>query len=499
MPMRLPDPDEVRSAFDRLFADDPEKATAYLYDLGVAGGYIETEAVGRNIRWTSESAYGTLECTINLSKPEKDPRAIAEAASSPAGCATASAGSAAAGAHDAAADAPGTEIRILPACASPGSAPAGSVPRCDLCWENEGYEGSPGHPAKPGLRIAAIELGGERWGLQYSPYAYVPEHCIALSEKHRPMRIDAACFERLLDFADAFPFYFIGSNADLPIVGGSILSHDHFQGGRHTFPLMKAPIERTIALEDLPGVQCGIVRWPASVLRLKSADRAGLGRAAARILRAWQGFSHDACAIASHSPSPSDGGRAVPHNTLNPIVRKTGSAYTMDLVLRNNRTDAGHPWGIFHPGEKLHHIKKENIGLIEIMGLAILPARLARELPAVERELVLAARENRSAAWVQAKLLEREPTAPHASWAAGVYARRAADFLDAGWQAGFAGSGAGYSPEPKRGLSPVLKEEVGRAFETILETTGVFKRDETGEAGWNAFIEAIGRADIPRS
>lgn len=502
MSKRLPDPDEVRSAFARLFADDPEKATAYLYDLGVASGYIETEAVGRNICWTSESAYGTLECTINLSKPEKDPRAIAEAAASPAESAaapaTAFAGSAAAGAHDAVADATGAENRIPSACSSSDSAPVRSVPRCDLCWENEGFAGSPEHPAKPGLRIAAIELGGERWGLQYSPYAYVPEHCIALSEKHRPMRIAAACFERLLDFADAFPFYFIGSNADLPIVGGSILSHDHFQGGRHTFPLMKAPVERDVALEAFPDVRCGIVRWPASVLRLESADRASLCCAAARILRAWQSFSHDACAIASHSPNPSKDGCAVPHNTLNPIVRKTGATYTMDLVLRNNRTDAGHPWGIFHPGDELHHIKKENIGLIEIMGLAILPARLARELPAVQRELVRAARKNRSVAWVQAKLLEQEATAPHASWAADVYARRAAEFLDAGEKSDSEGSTDGF-PEPTRRLSPPMQEEVGRVFETILETTGVFKRDETGAAGWNALIEAIRRTDSPRS
>lgn len=345
--MMLPPPQEVRETFSALMSRDSEQAVAYLYELGVESGYIKQDEIARNICWTSESPYGELELTINLSKPEKDPRDIAAAAN---------------------------DLHT-----KQSSLPQANEPQCDLCWENEGFVGSPEHPAKPGLRIAAVTLGNEHWGLQYSPYAYFTEHCIALSEKHRPMKIDEACFERLLDFVDLFPFYFIGANADLPIVGGSILSHDHFQGGRHTFPLMKAPIERAVLQGVFPGVQCGIVRWPASVLRLSADNRTALVEAASRVLRAWQNFSNEECNIIAASNEQ--------HNTLNPIVRKSDTTYTMDLVLRNNRTDNEHPYGIFHPDESLHHIKKENIGLIEIMGLAILPPRLLKELPVADGTL----------------------------------------------------------------------------------------------------------------
>ena len=285
------------------------------------------------------------------------------------------------------------------------------------------------------------------------------------------MRIDAPCLERLLDFADLFPFYFIGSNADLPIVGGSILSHDHFQGGRHVFSLMKAPVEREVALAGLPQVGCGVVRWPASALRLASHDRAALARAATRILEAWQRFSFEPCGIVAHD---ADG----PHNTLNPIVHREGALYVMHLVLRNNRVDDARPWGVFHPGAQLHHLKKENIGLIEIMGLAILPPRLARELPAVERELAKAARAGRTPQEAEALLLEREATASHAAWAVSVLARRAAELAceDARAEA----------------IDPVLREEVGGAFARILACTGVFKRDASGRAGWDAFIKKLG-------
>lgn len=429
----LPAPMEVRAEFDRLRALDAERAVAYLHGLGTASGYIDEAAVARNIRWTAASPYGELEITINRSKPEKDPRAIAAAA------------------------ARGPE----------GDAPAGpGVPRCDLCWENEGFPGAPGRPAKPGLRIAAIELAGERWGLQFSPYAYFDEHCIALSAEHRPMKIDSAGIKRLLDFADLFPFYFVGSNADLSIVGGSILSHDHFQGGRHTFPLMKALIERDVPLAGLPQVRCGVVRWPASTLRLRSHDRDALACAAARILEAWRGFSFEPCGIVARD---ADG----PHNTLNPIVHREGADYVMHLVLRNNRSDEARPWGLFHPGEELHHIKKENIGLIEIMGLAILPGRLACELPQVERELVEAARAGLTPREVEARLREREDAAPHAAWAADVLARRAAEL----------------AREPHgEAIGPILQDEVARVFAAILEASGVFKRDAAGRAGWDAFL-----------
>lgn len=437
----LPPPDEVRAAFSRLFASDPERATSYLYDLGLSSGYLKTEDVARTIRGTGASRFGTLECTINLAKPEKDPRAIAAAAA---------------------------PARM--------GVPAGvRVPQCDLCWENEGFPGTPEHPAKPGLRIAAIELGGERWGLQFSPYAYFAEHCIALSETHRPMRIDAACFERLLDFADAFPHYFIGSNADLPIVGGSILSHDHFQGGRHVFPLMKAPLAREFALGGEPAVRCGIVAWPSSTVRIASSDRRALMRAAVRLLDVWRGFDDEACGIVSAT-------EGVAHSTLNPIVRKVDGVFVMDLVLRNNRTDARHPWGIFHPDEELHHIKKENIGLIEIMGLAILPPRLAAELPAVQRALVDAARAGGSAHRLEERLRAEPLTAPHATWALDVFARRAPELAAA--------------PPPRETsaplLHPVLQDEVTRIFAAVLEATAVFKPTQAGREGWERFVETLG-------
>ena len=534
--VRLPAPEEVCAEFARLMEGDPERAVAYLRELGTSSGYLDERAAARTIRWTGESEYGTLECSINLAKPEKDPRAIA-AAALPA---------------DAARDlstpfAPLTPVEMtkgnrnddsygaeplpykeqvnLPSChpehstaqwavepRAPRSgaqgrcrmsgsevegsraASAGNVPQCDLCWENEGFPGAPGHPAKPGLRIAAIELGGERWGLQFSPYAYFPDHCIALSEEHRPMRIDAVCLERLLDFAALFPFYFIGSNADLPIVGGSILSHDHFQGGRHVFPLMKAPVERSFSLPGEPAVRCGIVRWPASVVRLASADRRALARAAARVLDAWRSFSFEPCGIRAATGD-------IPHNTLNPIVRTADDGFVMDLVLRNNRTDAAHPWGLFHPGEELHHLKKENIGLIEIMGLAIFPPRLARELPAVERALREAARVGQGPSDLHERLLADPLTAPHATWALGIHARRAAEF------AAVAASGArdvsathdapAACDEPTPSLHPVLRDEVTRAFAAILESTAVFTRAPAGRAGWDAFLAELHAEDAP--
>ena len=461
MVLRLPKPHEVHIVFSKLLGVDSEQAAAYLYGLGVSSGYIKDTAT-ETIAWTGESAYGMLECTINLAKPEKDPRAIAA---------------------DALIDLTGsTEV----------SSPA---PLCDLCWKNEGFAGTPEHPAKPGLRIAPIMLGGETWGLQYSPYAYVPEHCIALSKEHRPMKIDAETFERLLDFVDAFPFYFVGSNADLPIVGGSILSHDHYQGGRHIFPLMNAPIERTVSLADSPGVSCGVVRWPASVLRLVSTDRAALASAARRILALWLTYDDELCAIRSSSNVVQDGPVThIRHNALNPIARREGPCYIMDLVLRNNRTDDEHPWGIFHPGEPLHHIKKENIGLIEIMGLAILPPRLAVELPAVQRTLIAAAREGVSPNIVLGRLLEAPETRPHAVWAHNLFARRAAALImvqDS--EAGPPDAECSASPPSAPGcmLHPVIRQEIVCLFAEILEATGVFKRTEEGAAGWDTFIEHL--------
>lgn len=417
-----PSPDEVRREFARLRGVGseaalvatglvagaeagpgtlgPEAALAYLYDLGLRSGYIRVEDIARNICWTADSPYGELEITVNLSKPEKDPRAIAAAAAGSAARATAG---------SAAESRPEQEGAYLP--------------QCDICWENEGYAGDAQRAAKPHLRIAAIELAGEMWGLQYSPYAYFREHCIALSREHRPMKIDAACFERLLDFVDQFPLYFMGSNADLPIVGGSILSHDHFQGGRHEFALMRAPIEREFAIADCEDVACGVVRWPASVIRLRSADRAQLVRAARCVLDAWRTWDEPACGVYARTGE-------VPHNSLNPIARKLGDVYVMDLVLRNNRTTEERPWGLFHPDEPLHYVKKENIGLIEIMGLAILPPRLEREMPGLREDAEPDVRER-------------------------------------------------------------VRAEVSDVFLRVLEATGVFKRDECGRKGWDRFIAAL--------
>ena len=442
----LPSPEEVRAEFDRLRARDPDSALRWLHGLELSCGYLDAEAEAKNPRWTGGSVWGDLECSINLAKPEKDPRDIAAAGGADAG--------------DAAAGAAG-------------------VPRCDLCWENEGFPGGPGHPAKPGLRIAAIELGGERWGLQFSPYAYFEEHCIALSERHRPLRIDAACFGRLLDFVKAFPSYFIAANADLPLVGGSILSHDHYQGGRHVFPLMCAPAARPFPLAGFPELQAEVVRWPASTLRLRGHDQEQLVAAAMRVLQIWQSFVWEPCGILPES-ARTDGTRER-HSTLCAIARKEGDGgWTLWLVLRNNRRDAAHPWGIFHPGEELHHIKKENIGVIEIMGLAILPPRLARELPQVQDVLVRAAREGRTPEAVEDELGTRPQLAPHAPWAADILARRAEELAAPGPATGDSGL-----------LHPVVEDELAGAFAAILEATGVFKDDAAGRAGWEAFARAV--------
>ena len=403
-----PEPAEVRFEFARLREEKgAEAAVGYLYDLGLRSGYIREEDIARNVCWTADSPYGELEITINLSKPEKDPRDIAAAAAQGA--------QGAQGVREAG-GAPGAgDARSARAAADADGAPA-PKPQCAICWENEGTE------EKPQLRVAAIELGGETWGLQYSPYAYFEEHCIALSRDHRPMKVDSSCFERLLDFVDQFPFYFIGSNADLPIVGGSILSHDHFQGGRHEFPLMKASVSRGFEMRGLEKVACGVVRWPASVIRLRSSDRPQLLEAAGRVLDAWRSWSDETCSIRSHTGE-------TPHNSLNPIVRKLGNEYVVELILRNNRTTDERPWGLFHPDESLHHIKKENIGLIEIMGLAILPPRLIREMPALQN---------------------------------------------------------GETPE-----GAAARAEVSAAFAKILETTGVFKLDEYGARAWDRFLAAV--------
>jgi UDPglucose--hexose-1-phosphate uridylyltransferase len=337
----MPRPSEIAAQFGALRnTEGPKAATNWFYQLCCDVNYVRRSAIARNLEWTTATTWGDLEITINKSKPEKDPRDIAAA----------------------------------------GAAPTGEAyPSCQLCVQNEGYSGRPaalggGHPARQNLRIVPIELGGEAWGFQYSPYAYFYQHCIAMSDQHRPMHIDRAAFSCLLDFVDLFPHYFVGSNADLPIVGGSILSHDHFQGGMHEFPMMKAPVCESRTLASFPTVSVGVVRWPLSVLRLRCEERGILLEAAVYVLDAWRAWSDESVGIISHDP---DGTR---HNTITPICYRSGNEYVLDLALRCNVTSVEHPLGVFHPHADKWHVKKENIGLIEVMGLAILPPRLEGEL-----------------------------------------------------------------------------------------------------------------------
>lgn len=343
MGVLTPRPSEVSAIFWALYDErGSEAATDYLYRLSCDADYVRLSAIAKNLSWDAETSWGVLEITINKSKPEKDPRDIAAA----------------------------------------GAAPAGEAyPACQLCVENEGYAGrgaahaGGAHPARQNLRIVPIELLDERWGLQYSPYAYYREHCIAMSVEHRPMHIDRAAFACLLDFVDLFPQYFIGSNADLPIVGGSILSHDHFQGGRHEFPMMRASAIQTFVMPAFPQVESSVIEWPLSVIRLEGADRSELLDAACHVLEVWRGWSDGEAGVVAFTGE-------IPHNTITPICRKVEGRYVMDLALRCNIASEEHPLGVFHPHEDKWHVKKENIGLIEVMGLAILPPRLEAELDA---------------------------------------------------------------------------------------------------------------------
>lgn len=422
MGLLMPRPSAVTAHFNELLARDPEEATAYLYRLSGDADYVKRSAIERDIKWTAASVWGPLEITINQSKPEKDPLAIAQAA------------------------------RV-------DESDGVIYPACQLCMENEGYSGRISaaaggpHPPRQNLRIVPLRLGGQQWGIQYSPYSYYTEHCIVMSEHHVPMHIDSNCFNRLFDFVDIVPHYFIGSNADLPIVGGSILAHDHFQGGRHVFPMDNAPNERGFRMTAYPAVTCGIVRWPLTVLRLRSADRAAIIGAAGHILQVWRHYDDPAVGVVSRS-------EGLPHNTLTPIVHRHGDEYVMDLALRCNVATPDYPLGVFHPHAELHHIKKENIGLIEVMGLAILPPRLARELSAVA--VALLADED----------MEQNPlTAPHAAWAADVKRR--------------------HCELSEFNVQSILRSEVGLVFAQVLEQAGVFKWDDAGRAALDRFITQL--------
>lgn len=497
-------PEEVRTEFARRMQISAWDAVHYLHELELACGYLHPKVFDESdpCYFVHPSSYGHLEITINTSKPEKDPKEIFTEAL--------------AEAHQESQ----SEMRLDVQQETLPSTTHHPRPQCDLCWENEGYPGDSEHPAKPGLRIVPITLQGERWGLQYSPYGYFEYHCIALDAHHVPMHISAQTFPRLFDFLDLFPFFFIGTNADLPYVGGSILSHEHMQGGKHRFALMDAPFETMFAPTDEVcralnlehEVLMGTVFWPASVVRLVSPHRQDLEKLGAHILATWQGYAHPEAGIVNDPRVP--GGL---HNTINAIAYKDSdgvygevSLYVLDLVLRNNVTDATHPYGVFHPDESLHHIKKENIGLIEIMGLAILPGRLAQELPLVERALIHeleARRDNTADAVIDVTadvtadtvvdvaadvtadvtadtvdtLLEKElarmakesgcDLLQHASWA-----QRLIQQLDP-------------QSVTTRDVSAAMRQGLGIAFEEILAACGVFKRTLQGQEQYKGFME----------
>ena len=407
-----PRPAQVIEKFQALYRESPRAATDWYYQFSQDTNYIRRDRIAKDMQWKAPTEYGELDITINLSKPEKDPKAIAAA-------------------------------RNLPASA---------YPRCQLCAENEGYAGRVNHPARQNHRIVPITINGSPWFLQYSPYVYYNEHCICLNSVHTPMKIDRACFGKLLDFVRQFPHYFVGSNADLPIVGGSILAHDHFQGGHYTFAMERAPVETPFTFPGYEDVQAGIVKWPMSVVRISCEDSSRLVDLADRILTAWRGYTDESAVIYAET----DG---TPHNTITPIARMRDGKYELDLVLRNNLTTPEHPLGLYHPHAELHHIKKENIGLIEVMGLAVLPARLKEELAAVAEGLVTGA-----------DLRVSELTAKHAGWAEGFapkYTITADNALD------------------------IVQRETGLVFAQVLEHAGVYKRDEAGKAAFLRFLNTI--------
>ncbi|MCF1675386.1 UDP-glucose--hexose-1-phosphate uridylyltransferase [Tetragenococcus halophilus] len=407
MDFLTPPPSVVNAFFAQYYAKDPKEATDYFYDLCKTNDYVKTRAIAKNIDFPVETEYGSLEITINLSKPEKDPKQIA----------------------------------------LEKNTAQGNYPQCQLCMENEGYKGRANFPARTNHRIIRMNLDGESWGFQYSPYAYYNEHCIVLSEKHRPMEITKQTFDRLLKIIEVLPHYFMGSNADLPIVGGSILSHDHYQGGRHTFAMDKAPIEFSFSLNKFPDVTAGIVKWPMSVIRLQSKNKAELARAAHEIFAKWTVYSDEQLDISAYSQ---DG---TLHHTVTPIARKKDDFFEMDIVLRDNNVSKEHPDGIFHPHKDVQHIKKENIGLIEVMGLAILPPRLKTELEEVEKYLLEE---------------ENEMASYHKEWA---------DSIKMNHQL------------IKENVNEVIQKELGQVFKRVLEDAGVFKRDEQGQAGFKRFID----------
>lgn len=408
-----PRPAQVQETFRSKYAVSPKEATDWFYKFSQDNDYIRRYRIKKDQKWKADSPYGEIDITINLSKPEKDPKAIAAAR---------------------------TAVNT-------------AYPKCQLCFENEGYAGRLNHPARENHRIIPITINDSKWGFQYSPYVYYNEHCIVFNGQHTPMKINREAFIKLFDFVKQFPHYMLGSNADLPIVGGSILTHDHFQGGHYEFAMAKAPIETPVTIPGYEDVEAGIVKWPMSVIRIRHNDRERLIDLADHILKAWRGYTDEESFIFAETDGE-------PHNTITPIARKKDGIFELDLVLRNNITTPEHPLGVYHPHEKLHHIKRENIGLIEVMGLAVLPSRLKGELSAL-KEAILAGK----------NLREDEVLAKHADWAE--------EFM------------ASYDKIDESNIDAILQDEVGKVFAQVLEDAGVYKRTEIGREGFLRFIGTL--------
>lgn len=409
----VPRPAQVQKEFWDAYEKSPEAATEYFYKLSQDSDYIRRYRVKKDKKWTVESPYGTIDITINLSKPEKDPKAIAAAK----------------------------------------NAKNNAYPKCQLCMENEGYAGRLDHPARENHRIIPITINESKWGFQYSPYVYYNEHCIVFNGEHTPMKIDRAAFTKLFDFVKQFPHYFLGSNADLPIVGGSILSHDHFQGGHYTFAMAKAPIEKKVTIPGYEDVEAGIVKWPLSVLRIRHQDEKRLIDLADHVLKAWRGYTDEAAFIFAETDGE-------PHNTITPIARMKDGMYELDLTLRNNITTEEHPLGVYHPHAQYHHIKKENIGLIEVMGLAVLPARLKDEIELL-KEYILEGKD----------ISSNEKIEKHADWVE--------KFLPE------------YEEINADNIEEILQQEIGKVFVHVLEDAGVYKCTEEGREAFMRFIQTL--------
>ena len=413
MSLLVPRPSEVIGKFTSLYEKNPQDATDYFYTLSRDTDYIRRYRIKKDVKWTTETEYGTLDITINLSKPEKDPKAIAAAK----------------------------------------LAKQSGYPKCLLCRENEGYAGRVNHPARQNHRIIPVTINNSDWFFQYSPYVYYNEHCIIFNSKHTPMKIERATFGKLLDFVSQFPHYFVGSNADLPIVGGSILSHDHFQGGHYEFAMAKAPVEKEISFAGFEDVKAGIVKWPMSVIRLDCADKDRLIELADKILLAWRGYTDEAAFVFAETEGE-------PHNTITPIARKRGDMFELDLVLRNNITTEEHPLGVYHPHAKLHHIKKENIGLIEVMGLAVLPARLKDEMAALQQAILAGA-----------DLRADEVLEKHADWVE--------EFMP------------NYDSVTAENIEEIIQIEIGKVFAEVLEDAGVYKCTAEGREAFLRFTDSV--------